>query len=143
MSKLEEIGVRVETENPSSGQVGAILCELQTRLKTQNAEGLDDSIDLHTLPLFPSDYELLKKTLGYGEIHISIDAIGPTEIYETAISGIWWLTHYNSEDEIIAEYIEITTLPEIVKTDSRELTVAERQLQQLIDNHNQHNLNNE
>lgn len=141
MSKLEDIGVSVESGDPSPSQVGAILHELQTKLKALNNQGQSDSVDLRTLPLFPGDYELLKETLGYGEIHISIDAMGPSEIYETAIPGLWWLTHYNSEDEIIAEYIEITSLPEMVKTDPQEFAAAEQQLQQLIDDVSQHNLN--
>ena len=90
--------------------------------------------------MFPGDYELLKETLGYGEINVSIDAMGPTEIYETAIPGIWWITHYNNDDENIAEYIEITELPELLKTDPQEIQQAGSRLQQLIDNYN-HNLN--
>jgi hydrogenase-1 operon protein HyaF len=91
--------------------------------------------------MFPGDYELLKETLGYGEINVSIDAMGPTEIYETAIPGIWWVTHYNSEEENVGEYIEITELPELIKTDPLEIQQAGSRLQQLIDDVNQHNLN--
>lgn len=143
MSKLEEIEVSIEQLNNSPSQVLAILHELQSRIQQLNQHGQHDSIDLRSLPLFPGDYELLKETLGYGEIHVSIDAMGPTEIYETSIPGIWWVTHYNSQDEIIAEFIETTTLPELLKTDPQELEQAERQLQQLIDDVHQHNLNRE
>ena len=82
--------------------------------------------------MHPDDHALLRETLGRGEIHASLDALGATEIYETAIAGIWWVTHYNSRDENIAEYIEITTLPEILKTDPQDIEQGERQLQQLI-----------
>lgn len=140
MSKLEEIGVSVETVDSSPSQLLAILSELLSKLTVLNREGSTDSIDLRTLPMFPGDYEQLKETLGYGEINVSINAMGPTEIYETAIPGIWWITHYNSEDENIAEYIEITALPELLKTDPQEIQQAEPQLQQLIDNYAQ-NLN--
>lgn len=140
MSKLEEIGVSVEAVDSSPSQLLAILSELLSKLTVLNREGTTDSIDLRTLPMFPGDYEQLKETLGYGEINVSINAMGPTEIYETAIPGIWWITHYNSEDENIAEYIEITALPELLKTDPQEIQQAEPQLQQLIDNHAQ-NLN--
>jgi hydrogenase-1 operon protein HyaF len=139
MSKLEDISVTVEPPG-SPGQVLAILNELQFKLKTLIEQGNNDSIDLRTLPLFPGDYELLKETLGYGEIHVSIEAMGPTEIYETAIPGIWWVTHYNSQDENVAEYIEITELPELIKTDPVEIQQAGARLQQLIDNYD-HNLN--
>ena len=139
MSKLEDIQIHV---NPpaSPSQLLAILSELQTKLKALIDQGDTDSIDLRTLPMFPGDYEQLKETLGYGEINVSIDAMGPTEIYETAVPGIWWITHYNSNDENIAEYIEITALPEMLKTDPQEIEQGRSKLQQLIDN-TSHNLN--
>ncbi|MGD8576471.1 MAG: hydrogenase expression/formation C-terminal domain-containing protein [Thiohalophilus sp.] len=140
MSKLEDIQVNVEAP-ASPSQLLAILTELQTKLESLLKNGDSDSIDLRTLPMFPGDYELLKETLGYGEINVSIDAMGPTEIYETAIPGVWWITHYNSDDENIAEYIEITELPELIKTDPVEIQQAGSRLQQLIDDVNQHNLN--
>lgn len=133
MSKLDEISVSIEPP-ASPSQVRAILTELQTKLDSLAKQGITDSVDLRSLPMFPGDYELLKETLGYGEIHISIDAMGPTEIYETAFSGIWWITHSNSDDENIAEFIEITTLPAILKTADGDLQHASQQLLQLIDN---------
>jgi hydrogenase-1 operon protein HyaF len=141
MSKLEDITVSVEPPS-SPSQVLAILNELQFKLKVLNEQGCSDSIDLRTLPLFPGDYEQLKQTLGHGEIHVSIDAMGPTEIYETAIAGIWWVTHYNSQEENVAEYIEITTLPELLRTSHEDIKQAEQHLQQLIANYD-HNLNHE
>ncbi|MGD8783212.1 MAG: hydrogenase expression/formation C-terminal domain-containing protein [Thioalkalispiraceae bacterium] len=139
MSKLEDIEVRVEQTN-SPSQVLVILNELQSKLTALAEQGTNDSIDLRSLPLFPGDYEQLKERLGYGEIHVSIDAMGLTEIYETMIPGIWWVTHYNSQEEVIAEYIELTTLPELLKTDPQDIKQAKRQLQQLIDNYD-HTLN--
>lgn len=141
MNKLEDISIRVEPP-ASPSQVLAILNELQFKLKVLNEQGDTDAIDLRTLPLFPGDYEQLKKTLGKGEIDVSIDAMGPSSIYETAFPGIWWVTHYNSENENVAEYIEITTLPVLLKTSHEEIEQAEQQLQQLIDNYD-HNLNHE
>lgn len=139
MSKLDEISVSIEPAG-SPSQVMAILSELLTKLNALSEQGTNDFIDLRSLPMFPGDYEQLKETLGYGEIHVSIDAMGPTEIYETAIPGIWWVSHSNSEDENIAEFIEITALPAILKTDEQEIHQAGQKLQQLIDSYD-HNLN--
>ncbi|MDY6980701.1 MAG: hydrogenase expression/formation C-terminal domain-containing protein [Pseudomonadota bacterium] len=139
MSKLDEISVSVEPGG-SPSQVMAILNELLAKLTALSEQGINDSIDLRSLPMFPGDYEQLKETLGYGEIHVSIDAMGPTEIYETAIPGLWWVSHFNSADENIAEFIEITALPAILKTDEQDLREAGQQLQQLIDR-SSHNLN--
>lgn len=144
MSKLDEISVSIEPP-ASPSQVRAILTELQTKLDSLAKESISDSVDLRSLPMFPGDYELLKETLGYGEVHVSIDAMGPTEIYETAFSGIWWISHFNSEDENIAEFIEITTLPAILKTADGDLQHASQQLLDLIENNTEFesNLNQE
>lgn len=144
MSKLDEISVSVEPAG-SPSQVRAILTELQTKLESLAKQGITDSLDLRSLPMFPGDYELLKETLGYGEIHVSIDAMGPTEIYETAFPGIWWISHFNSVDENIAEFIEITTLPAILKTAEEDLQQANQQLLELIehDTEIESNLNQE
>ncbi|TDY00065.1 hydrogenase expression/formation C-terminal domain-containing protein [Thiohalophilus thiocyanatoxydans] len=142
MSKLEEIHVRIEPFSPAS-QVPAILTELQTKLDALCKQGVSDSIDLRSLPMFPGDYEQLKAALGYGEIQVRIDAMGPTEIYETALPGIWWIRHQNSENENIAEFIEITALPAILKTANDDIQQSGQQLQRLIDSHTRDTLNDE
>lgn len=35
---------------------------------------------------------------------------------ECAINGVWWVKHFNALDETAGELIEITYVPEIVKT---------------------------
>lgn len=142
MNKLENISIQVEAVNSSPSQVRAILSELQTKLKALIDHGSTDTIDLRSLPMFPGDYDILKETLGKGEVQVSLDAMGPSEIYETRIPGIWWNSHFNSENENVAEYIEVTPLPELLKTNVFDIEQGEQQLQQLIDNVD-HNLNPE
>ena len=94
-----------------SPQVLALLRELQgmhTALAEQNEE---NSIDIRSLPLSPADHETLLQFLGNGEVSATVNALGVSEIKETRFSGIWWLRHYNSHDEIVAELIEVTPLP--------------------------------
>lgn len=141
MSKLENIEVSIEQGHTPS-QLPAILSELQFKLQQLIDTGTSDSIDLRSLPLFPGDYEQLKQHLGHGEIHVSIDAMGPSEIYETTIPGIWWVSHFNNQDENIAEYIEVTPLPELLKSNHQDIQQGEQQLQLLIDQYI-HNLQSE
>ncbi|MFP4610052.1 MAG: hydrogenase expression/formation C-terminal domain-containing protein [Thiohalophilus sp.] len=142
MSKLDEIGVSIEPP-ASPSQVRAILTELQTKIESLARQGITDSVDLRSLPMFPGDYERLREILGYGEIHVSIDAMGPTKIYETAFPGIWWISHFNSDDENIAEFIEITPLPDILKTADEDIRQTGQQLQRLIESDTRDRLYNE
>ncbi len=139
MNKLENIEVSVEQRDVPS-QVPAILSELHFKLTQLIETGSTDSIDLRTLPLFPGDYQQLKKCLGEGEVHVSLDAMGPSEIYETRFPGIWWISHFNQHDENVAEYLEITLLPALLESSLQDVQQGAQQLLQLID-YDDHTLN--
>ena len=59
--------------------------------------------------------------MGKGEVEAIITALGPTHVSETLIPGVWWVTHKNSNEEVINEFIEVTSLPEILLTQHEEL----------------------
>ena len=99
-----------------SGNADPVLHEIQSLLNDLVTAGKSASVDLRSLPLLPGDYEKLKEVLGQGEVSATIDAMGPTQVRETAVHGVWWVTHYNSDETIIAEFIEVTTMPEILRT---------------------------
>ena len=99
-----------------SGNAVPILHEIQSLLNDLVTSGKSASIDLRSLPMIPGDYERLKEVLGQGEVSATIDAMGPTQVRETSVHGVWWVTHYNSDETIIAEIIEVTTMPEILRT---------------------------
>jgi hydrogenase-1 operon protein HyaF len=114
---LQDISVRVEdVEQYSIGNLRAILNEIATCLDLLVQDGTAASIDLNGLPFAPGEYEQLRQLLGQGEVAAKIEAIGPSEISETRYAGVWWVTHYNVEGDIVADSIEITVIPEILKS---------------------------
>ena len=60
--------------------------------------------------------ESSSEVLGQGEVSATIDALGPTQVRETAIHGVWWVTHYNGDGTVIAEFIEVTICPRYCRT---------------------------
>ena len=104
-----------------SAQVLALLQELQDRLAALVARGEQHCIDIRSLPLSPDDREFLLQFLGNGEVSANVNALGLSEIKETRFSGVWWLTHYNERAEMMAELIEVTPLPDILKTQDPDL----------------------
>jgi hydrogenase-1 operon protein HyaF len=118
LSGLDEIRVSVETDadDPLAIANGrAVLHELERRLAGLVERGEEHSIDLRSLPMGPLDLVYLKKALGEGEVQIEMEAMGPSRVRETAIHGIWWVTHYNSQEQVVAEFIEVTSCPDIVR----------------------------
>jgi hydrogenase-1 operon protein HyaF len=100
----------------SVGNIRALLAEIAALLEKLDDNGETGMIDLNSLPLAPGEYEQLRQTLGQGEVSARIEAIGASEIIETHYSGVWWVTHYNVEGDIVADMIEIALLPEIIKS---------------------------
>ena len=123
-----EAGVEV-TEN-----VRALLTEISSMLSALINDDIIDSIDIHSLPLLPGEREAIQTILGQGEVKASFDSLGETTIYETALAGVWWVSHNNEEDDCIAETIEITTIPAILESQHDDIenahTALEEQLQE-------------
>ncbi len=122
MSGLKDIPVTVTAQPPAATQqVNAIVSEIESMLRTFVATGEAASIDLRSLPLFPGDYDALIDALGEGEVQATVRALGPTSIRETGYPGVWWVIHYNSADEVMAELIEVTDCPEILRSQKADL----------------------
>lgn len=117
MSGLEGIPVHVEAPDLSGtvGNVRAILAELETALHELLNGGREHSIDLRSLPFAPGELDYLREVLGAGEVRIEIEALGKSRINETAVRGVWWVTHYNALDDRMAEFLEISFCPDLVR----------------------------
>ena len=135
MQSLPEIPVIVNpqfNEQIVTDNVRALLSEISTMLLELINHNNPGSIDLHSLPLLPGEYEAIKTILGEGEIKAHFDSMGPTDIYETALGGVWWVRHENDNNECIAEVIEITQIPDILKSPWNEIEISHSALQQQL-----------
>lgn len=135
MSRLDEISVEVvpaEQDAPPADIALPILSEITAMLEALIACGQTDSIDLRRAPLGPDDLVRLKDLLGTGEVSAQLDCLGLTRIRETAVSGVWWITHCNEDGKVQGEFIEVTICPEILVTSAEELHSGQRLLQARI-----------
>ena len=53
-----------------------------------------------------------------------LNALGLSEVTETQYAGVWIVTHYNDEQEIISRFIEVTTMPEILCSQTEDIMAA-------------------
>lgn len=115
MNTLADIRIHVD-EMPQAENARALLRELENHLQRLIETGETARIDLGSLPLNPADHELLEQVLGHGEVIATVDSLGVSEISDTAIPGIWRIEYYNSDEVLVAEFIEVTGCPEVLQT---------------------------
>ena len=123
----------IQIGNELTWNVKPILHEIRHGLRKLLETGESSIIDLRSIPLAPGEEETIIDTLGCGEVHAKLNALGPSEIYETRFAGVWLITHFNEENSIISRFIEITVFPDILKSQSDDMTFSLNLLEDELD----------
>lgn len=118
MSSLDTIPVTTEV---ATGNVEPLLHEIRHALKRLASGKEGTTIDLKSLPLAPGEEERIEATLGTGEVRAEVDALGPTVIQETSYPGVWLTTHKNADDAVVARFIEVTYIPELLRSQPEDI----------------------
>ena len=129
MTNTEALAMRPEFE---TGNVLPLLHEIRHALRRLAEGGEGAVIDLRSLPLAPGEETKIEEALGQGEVSIQIDALGLSTINETAYAGVWLVTHRNTEDEVVARFIEIASVPELVPARAEDLAVGLGELEETL-----------
>ncbi len=89
-------------------------------------------IDLRSIPLAPGEEDKILNILGQGEIKAQLYALGQSEIIETQYAGVWIVSHYNDENEIMGRFIEITSMPDILCSQTEDMIEARNHLSESL-----------
>ncbi|MBF0470058.1 MAG: hydrogenase expression/formation protein [Gammaproteobacteria bacterium] len=111
----------------------ALLQEISQLLRQLALSDENGVIDLRRSPLSPAQREALLTLLGQGEVSAELTVMGRSRVEETALAGVWWVTHYNEEGVVVAELLEIAPIPQILLSVEDELGESQDRLQQMID----------
>ena len=112
-----------------TGNIHPLLHEIRHALRSLLQTGESTTIDLRSLPMAPGKQEELLELLGRGEISATLEALGTSEVIETAYAGVWLIFHYNSNREVMGKFIEINRIPEILESHTEEIEEALTSLQ--------------
>ena len=123
----------IQVGNELTWNVQPILHEIRHALGRLLETGETRVIDLRSIPLAPGEEETIIDTLCCGEVHAKLNALGPSEIYETRFAGVWLVTHYNEDKEVIGRFIEITRIPDILRSQPEDIGIALATLEQELD----------
>ena len=118
MNSLDAIAVNIEA---TTGNVPPLLHEIRHALKRLAQGEAGTSIDLRSLPLAPGEEERIEAILGEGEVRAELQALGPTLVQETSFPGVWLVTHRNPDGAVIARFIEVTRMPDILMSQQEDI----------------------
>ena len=117
----DAIKFNIQIGDALTHNVKPLLHEIKHALDNLIETGKTTIIDLRSIPLAPGEEQTIIDTLGHGEVHARLDALGPSEIYETQFAGVWLVTHYNEADSIVSRFIEVTELPDVLKSQREDI----------------------
>jgi hydrogenase-1 operon protein HyaF len=100
----------------TTGNAVPVLHEVKHALAQLLKSGQTCTIDLGALPFAPGDMRQLDEILGQGEVHATLNALGESFVRETSIPGVWRVDHHDDRGELQSRFIEVTFMPEILKT---------------------------
>ena len=128
MSEAGTTGFRVEAGEVLTHNVIPLLHEIRHGLARWLEKEATTTIDLRGIPMAPGEEARIISELGQGEVQAHLSALGPSEIVETRFPGVWLVTHYNSENEVIGKFIEVCDMPQILKAQTEDIREGLAQL---------------
>jgi len=114
----------IQVSHDLTCNVMPLLHQIKHALANLIDNNASEIIDLRSIPLAPGEEEKILEILGQGEISAELNALGPSEILETEYTGVWLITHFNDDNEIISRHIEITYMPEILLSPKEDVSSA-------------------
>lgn len=130
MKTLDAIPIR-PAPSPAAN-APALLQEIAAALDALLLSGRRHCIDLGSLPLSPADRDMLRETLGTGEVHMELATLGTSRIEETGVAGVWWVRHSSEDGILLTESLEVCHVPEIVPADTTDIAIGLQRLRQRI-----------
>ncbi len=94
-----------------TGNLPPLLHQIRHALQRLLERGETTTIDLRRMPLSAAERERLRRFLGRGEVSVRLEALGESDILESAFPGVWLVTHRDVQGGVMGEFIEIATVP--------------------------------
>jgi hydrogenase-1 operon protein HyaF len=128
MNDARSAEFRIEAGEVLTHNVIPLLHEIRHGLARLLESNEATTIDLRSMPMAPGEEERIISELGTGEVQAQLSALGPSEIMETRFPGVWLVTHYNGNGEVIGKFIEVCDMPQILKAQTEDIREGLAQL---------------
>ncbi len=119
-----EVKFNIQVSDELTQNVKPLLHEIKHALENLIENNESSIIDLRSIPLAPGEEDRILDTLGKGEVQAQLETLGLSEIIETQYAGVWVVTHFNDDGNVISRFIEVTTMPGILISQTEDIKVA-------------------
>jgi len=108
--------------------VVTLLQELALRVERLLSHGEHGCVDLGRAPMNPRRRRQLRECLGSGQTSAMTCALGVIRVEETAMGGVWWISHHDRQGNLLVELIEIGRFPAILEAQTADIRRGRSQL---------------
>ncbi|MEZ5456642.1 MAG: hydrogenase expression/formation C-terminal domain-containing protein [Lysobacteraceae bacterium] len=109
----------------------ALLAEINEQVRAQRNE--PHVINLSLLPFSPEDASWLDARLGRGGVTFLSRGYGNCRVTATGIARVWWVQYFNSQDALILNTLEVSTLPEVAQAAAEDLQDTTERLREVLE----------
>jgi len=132
--KVNEI-LGFDAENLPVGVMNAtaLVTELNDNIITWKAGDEPHVVNLSLLPHTPEDLVFLEDILGKGPVVILSRGYGNCRITSTATKNVWWVQYYNSQDVLILNTIEVSSVPAVACASQEDIEDSAKRVAEVMD----------
>lgn len=125
--------VAPESADAGPGVINAValLAEINEQVRARRNE--PHVINLSLLPFSPEDASWLDARLGRGGVTFLSRGYGNCRVTATGIARVWWVQYFNSQDALILNTLEVSTLPEVAQAAAEDLQDTTERLREVLE----------
>lgn len=89
-------------------------------------------VNLTLLPQSEQDLECLGVSLGRGPVSMLSRGYGNCRVTATALRDVWWVQYFNSDDKLILNTLEVTSVPAAVLAAQEDIDDSAERLREIL-----------
>ena len=118
---------------PGVANAPSILIELQDKSRSFDPDAPIHVVNLTLLPHTEEDLVALDAAIGEGAVTVLSRGYGNCRITATALPHVWRVQFFNSQDHLILDTFEVTTMPEVARAAPEDLGDSGKRLVSVIE----------
>lgn len=115
------------------GNAAALLTEIADKQPGYQRTDPPHVINLSLMPNTDEDMQWLIESLGSGPVVILSRGYGNCRITSTGIRNVWWVQYFNSQDTLILNTIELSTVPEVACAAQEDIDDSAQRLNEILE----------